>query len=43
MRVPAHHEQPYSQVVLKIRSVTGEASRIDRFAFREKYAGWRVL
>ena len=33
--VPAHHKQPYSQVVLKIRFVTGEPSRIGRFAPRE--------
>ena len=35
MGVPAQHEQPYSQVVLKIRSVTGEASRIGHFASLE--------
>jgi hypothetical protein len=30
-----HHEQPYSQVVLKIRSLTGGVSGIARFVWQE--------
>jgi hypothetical protein len=39
MGVPAQHEQPYSQVVLKIRSLTGGTSRTGRFV-AEKYVDW---
>jgi hypothetical protein len=35
MGLPARHEQPYPQVVLKIRSVKAEASRAARFASRK--------
>ena len=34
--VPARREQPYSQLVLKIRSVTGARRRTARFASQER-------
>jgi hypothetical protein len=42
MGIPARHEQPYSQVVLKIRALTGE-SRVVGLAPLEDAASWRVL
>jgi hypothetical protein len=38
--VPAHHEQPYSQIVLKIRSLTGGAKRHRSLRLAGKYVGW---
>jgi hypothetical protein len=39
MGIPAHHEQLYSQIVLKIRALTGGTSRTSLFVV-EKYVGW---
>ena len=41
MGIPARHEQPYSQVVLKIRAVKGESRIGDFGAGKELQVGAR--